>query len=150
MNFNVIEKFKGNKERYVIGRRFITTIHQFERTPGNFLGPTLNNARANIDMTNTCSGFPVQYEGTVNDKKAYYRDRHNSWYFEIYENDFMGKVIYRKNGSSRGNIGFHGMMEAEKRIIKYSLEFAISNPTIESRYYKSDYEVEKNIIHCSY
>ena len=118
---------KDNIHRFVISRRLITTIHEFRRD--NIFGDgdkyKDDHVTAEIDAKLTCSGCPVQYEGTVNGKNFYYRDRHGSWRFEVYDGEiFEGDPIFRKEGGSIDCIGYEGFIFAEKKIYKNALKFA--------------------------
>ena len=140
------------RERYIIGRRLRTTIHEFTRDPSDMLKPALSRDCAKIDMRMTCSGFPVQYEGRVNGKNAYYRDRHGIWRFEIYDGEiFNSNMIYFKEGISSEMIGLDGMLAGERRMLKYSLEFAKKHPNIVEPFFLEGWMFDKDTIQpCNY
>jgi hypothetical protein len=88
-------------------------------------GEVTDRYESTINMAMTGSACPVQYEGTINGKNAYYRDRHGVWYLEIYDGEIMeSNVIFRKEGVSSEDIGYSGMLAAEKRIMKCSIKFS--------------------------
>lgn len=48
-----------------------------------------------VDLLLTCWDYPTQYEGVVDSYEAYYRSRHEVWYFNIVE---AGNAIYPDEG----------------------------------------------------
>lgn len=134
---------EDGRHRFIIGREFKTTIHEFLRAKDDHWltdDPKEKHPeayfKAEIDMKMTCSGCPVQYEGTINGQHAYYRDRWGSWYLEIYDEpfdpkstSFDGKIIYRRSGQSRDIIGYEGFVDAEHRIIRNAIRFAKKQKT---------------------
>ena len=133
-------KKKGiSRERYVWGRKLVCHVGEFDsgdmsksKKGGKLFegtGRFENKIEAKIDMTMTCSGCPVQYEGRVNKKKSYYRSRHGHWSFEIYKGKlFSSPILYIKGGIDKeDSIGFDGMLLAEKRIIECSMDYAGKN-----------------------
>jgi len=118
-----VEFIKDKTHRFIVNRRLVSSIHQFDRD--EISDPIENYFRADIDMEMTCKAMPLQYEGTVNGKFAYFRDRHGVWSFEIYDGEiFDSKIIFQKGGSSSGDDGYNSMLIAEKIILKQSLKYA--------------------------
>lgn len=122
-----------SRERYVGSRVLRCKMWEFDSgksSPGVNLfskqsGRGKNRVSANINMKCTSSGCPIQYEGTINKKKAYYRSRHDSWYLEVYDGEIMdSKVIYRESGDHYSNIGYAGMLEAEEIIMLCAMNYA--------------------------
>jgi DNA-directed RNA polymerase subunit E'/Rpb7 len=126
-----LEFIKDDLHQFVGERELKCKIRRFTRK--DILGEITNEIEASIHMKCTCSGFPVQYEGTINGKNAYFRDRHGVWYFEVYTGEIMeSEVLFRKEGSSIDTIGFDGMLFAEKRIMQCAIKFAKKQKAIES------------------
>jgi len=130
-----INKKEVNRERYVGRRKLVCSIHEFDsgdmskaKPKGMFEGTGRfeNRTEAKIVMRMTCSGCPVQYEGKVNGKVAYYRSRHGQWRFEIYEGKFFDSpIIFHKEGLDKADaIGWEGMLVAEKRIMENAIKYA--------------------------
>ena len=130
-----INKKEVKRERYVGRRKLVCSIHEFDSvdfskgTTGLFFegtGRFDNRTEVKIVMKMTCSGCPVQYEGKINGKVAYYRSRHGSWRFEIYEGKFLDSpIIFNKEGIDKVDaIGWEGMLVAEKRIMENAIKYA--------------------------
>ena len=141
-----MERF-GNKkikrERYVHNRTLKISLAEFDSgdrnnaKDGNIYsegsGRGNNVVKVAIVMKMTCSAAPVQYEGRVNGMKAYYRSRHGGWSFEIYEGKmFASQIIYYKSGKTADKWGFSGMEQAEKRIVRYSMDYAHKKAGVKS------------------
>jgi len=132
-------KKKGiSRERYVWGRKLVCHVGEFDSgdmtraRKGKFFegtGRFDNEIEAKIVMKCTCSGFPVQYEGKVNGKAAYYRSRGGQWRFEVYAGKILESAIIYEKGKvdKEDSIGFDGMLLAEKRIIECSMDYAGKN-----------------------
>ena len=128
-------KKKGvSRERYVWRRKLVCHVGEFDSgdfskaEKGKFFegtGRFENKVEAKIVMKCTCSGCPVQYEGKVNGKTAYYRSRGGHWSFEICEGKlFESPIIYQKDEVDKEDYtGFEGMLLAEKRIIECSMKW---------------------------
>jgi len=129
-----INKKEVNRERYVSRRKLVCSIHEFDsgdmskaKPKGMFEGTGRfeNRTEAKIVMKMTCSGCPVQYEGKINGKAAYYRSRGGIWTFEIYEGKFFySPIIFQKEGIDKTDaIGWEGMLAAEKIIMENAIKW---------------------------
>jgi len=122
------EIHSDKRERYVMRRTLRTFIHEFDAGPFSFIkkgGPRgRNKVSANINMKCTCLACPVQYEGTVNKKYAYYRSRHDSWSFEIHVAGEDSVIDYQESGQHMDGMGYDGMMQAEQIIMIASMNYA--------------------------
>lgn len=114
------------RERYVGKRVLRTSIREFDTGPFTFKrgGPRgKNRVSVNINMKCTCSGCPVQYEGTINKRYAYYRSRHDSWSFEVHTAGEGSPIDYQESGQHVDIIGYSGMLKAEQIIMIAAMNY---------------------------
>lgn len=120
------ELHNDKRERYVSNRILRTKINEFDTGPFSFVkgGPRgKNRVSASINMKCTCMGCPVQYEGTINKKYAYYRSRHDSWRLEIHASGEQSPIDYAESGEHRDSVGFTGLMQAESIIMIAAMNY---------------------------
>jgi len=118
-----------DRERYVIGRKLVCSVHEFDSGKDySDENRGKNTHRAKVVMKMTCPACPVQYEGKINGFAAYYRSRHAEWRLEIYSGKiFDTPILFEKHGDDGEDTGFPGMLLAEERILEGALEFAAEN-----------------------
>lgn len=129
-----VEYVSGKYRKFVIRRLLSVTLNNFivDDNEKNIFRRAKKLRLTKIRMRMTSVGCPVQYEGTINGKQAYYRDRWGTWTLEIYEKEqFSSKVIfYREGKSDIGSSGYNDFLKAEQRIMKHA--------TVFTRKYKKD------------
>lgn len=148
-----LEEWSKETNRYIGRRTLYTSVHEVEKDKGeDFFNPPKRHTVAYINMEMTCPACPMQYEGKVNGKTAYYRDRHGVWSFEIYDGElFESKLLYEKSGASDEVYGYKGMLAAEKRIMKCSFKFALKNPEYKEPFIFEEWMYDGNAIQlCDY
>lgn len=129
-----VEFWRGKLNSVIWDRKLDCTIHLFSRDSKSFL-KTEFIANAVIKMKVSGSACPLQYDGTVNGFNAYYRSRHGSWSFEIYEGElFESEIIFFREGDDTSIWGgYPDFIKAEEKIMKLSRIFARKHKQIKEK-----------------
>ncbi len=117
----MIEYSRNNWYKRAFSRRLVIDLVNFKRTGTMFKPETTSLPRTSIDMEVTSFIGPIQYEGTINRLKAYYRDRNDEWEFSVWTGEPFhptSKALFSRVGKSESEYGLSGCIKAEDRIMR--------------------------------